>query len=1232
MRIIKSDGSHGDAPHTFSFTVNPKPSAPPGGGSGDKITLFEITPGSPSDAQRVHATCRVRWWADFRSMRFWFNGPQHEMANLRQVGDLLEISADIDVGSLPRGTHTVACEAATKSDLNWTNAERRVMSYTLTGTQTPPSSGDPGESRTWNIQYYNHVFLSNEHACGTSTHTATHLFKQWRSSDKKADCTAVSWSARFKRRVHFSAGTYQFRLEAGSETKILINGQLMVRRDAGETSKNISFTNDGHYDVDVEFQAQGGDAHLAVWWIGLGVNMPRENPDPSQWYAEYWGNSEQKPQSEPVISVRRGTGTGAGGFLNEDWGSDSPGWGLPGDLFSTRFTRTVTFPTCGQYRFYLTKDDRGRVSIDGLLVPELNQWQSSRSDHNALVGLSAGAHIIVVEQTEDYGWARVKLEWGTTPEVLCIPPTRTPTPTATLTPTRTSTPPPTITQVANATGFASITANDLSTCGLTSAGAAYCWGSNAYGHLGDGTSTNRNTPVAVSGGLTFAFLAPGAWHACGLTAEGKAYCWGLNQMGQLGDGSTTDRHVPVLVSGGHVFARLESGRHHTCGLTVAGTAYCWGYNGYGQLGDGTGNPDNRSSPNLVSGGIAFADLAAGWMHTCGITAAGVASCWGRADDGQLGDGTLSTIWRDTPVTVGGGRIFDSSSLVAGNYHTCAVTGGGAAYCWGNNESGQLGDGTTTARSAPVLVNGGFAFARLEAGGWYNCGLTASRSAYCWGANDVGQLGDGTATQRTEPRLVSGGHSFTHLAAGDYHTCALTVTQGAYCWGRNDLGQLGDNTAIGRTGPAAVAMPGPPITATRTATRTTTPTHTATRTWTPTTTPTRTATRMPSATIERLNRAVDAVGGNLSAGGGKLGLRVPPGALHRSVDLVIAPATPPATRTPGAGTPVRKMRPVGHTFDLRANPVTPVGTTLGAGTATPFAQPVEISVAYDPQDLHDVDPLTLGIFYFDTTQLDWVSIPSRVDTQAQTITGTTDHFTVFGVLASLVTPTVPPAAAAPVSAPEAPPAGVPGGSAVTPEAPAPIPPDRGPGSPPISTTPAPTAQPGVPAGPIRVDLARGVVAITRPGTTTALELPTGYATTTPDAYCPTARHRAYLRLDDVGIAGATFGVEPGGALSWVTPDQAGCVNWEVLHASGATFTKDVIMQFELARAAPGALLWVLEGARYRELYEVDPLGIARYVSGEYFVANQAHFTAVWANVIPVSTTQINGLERRGVVRR
>jgi alpha-tubulin suppressor-like RCC1 family protein len=301
------------------------------------------------------------------------------------------------------------------------------------------------------------------------------------------------------------------------------------------------------------------------------------------------------------------------------------------------------------------------------------------------------------------------------------------------------------------------------TCGVAIGGDAYCWGDNESGQLGDGTTTDRPTPVPVSGGLDFAVVSAGSHHTCGVTTGGSAYCWGWNRDGQLGDGTITDRHVPVAVSGELGFVAVSTGFHYTCGVTTEGSAYCWGRNISGQLGDGSGA--DHTTPVPVSGGLSFVAVSAGEAHVCGLTTGENAHCWGDNFFGQLG---------------------------------------GRAYCWGRNIFGQLGDSTTIEWHVPVPVGRDFGFSAASAGGHHSCGVTY-RNAYCWGNNSDGQLGIGGGTSRDwrSPRLVSGGLGYVAVSAGEAHACGVTTSGGVYCWGRNDRGQLGDGTMTGRSAPVRV---------------------------------------------------------------------------------------------------------------------------------------------------------------------------------------------------------------------------------------------------------------------------------------------------------------------------------------------------------------------------------------------------------------------------------------------
>jgi len=346
-----------------------------------------------------------------------------------------------------------------------------------------------------------------------------------------------------------------------------------------------------------------------------------------------------------------------------------------------------------------------------------------------------------------------------------------------------------------------VEASDLATCALTSAGSAYCWGWNLFGMLGDGSTTDRWSPVPVTGGITFAGITTHGSHVCGLTPSGAAYCWGGNQL-ILPDGQATNELVPGPISGGMAFESLSAGEAQTCGVTAAGMAYCWGANGDGQLGDGTRIA--RFSPAAVAGGLLFARVVTSDLaHACGLTANGQAFCWGRNGEGELGfPPALRDSSRTLPTAVPG---FAFVTMALGMYHTCGLTSGGQAYCWGFNDAGQLGDGSTTSSPSPVPVAASATFVSLAAGGEHTCGLTSSGAAYCWGDNFAGDLGDGTGIRRSLPVAVLGGIPFVRLTAGNSHTCGVTSGGAAYCWGDNQAGALGLGSKVASFTPALVTI-------------------------------------------------------------------------------------------------------------------------------------------------------------------------------------------------------------------------------------------------------------------------------------------------------------------------------------------------------------------------------------------------------------------------------------------
>jgi cysteine-rich repeat protein len=449
-------------------------------------------------------------------------------------------------------------------------------------------------------------------------------------------------------------------------------------------------------------------------------------------------------------------------------------------------------------------------------------------------------------------------------------------------------------KVAALANVRAIRANQHATCAITNTGALYCWGNNHAGRLGDGTQENRVLPTLVLGmEANIRSVALGLSQTCAVKHDGSTWCWGLNQGGSLGqgiegdsyttprnaaltgqatmitarssytcaatskdgqanpdtvqcwggnyhgvvgDGSNSDKAKPVAVLDlPEGVTALAAGLEHMCAI-ASDKLYCWGNNSNYQLGVSLFANKNRAFavPGVGNGPLA---VAAGYAHTCAVDAAGAVLCWGQNADGQLGDGTKTKRASATPASV----LTSSATMLAlGDKHSCAADNAGAVWCWGNNDQGQLGDGTTDGRLQPTAtVAMTKPVVKIVAGGDHSCAIDSGGDLWCWGDNSSGQIGNGSVVDVTSPTKLTGlitpildvtvgpnntcallaqgevacwgtgwGNvpllipgltgPYQSIAIGGYHRCVLTQAGIVQCWGNGGSGQLGDGWAFSMT--------------------------------------------------------------------------------------------------------------------------------------------------------------------------------------------------------------------------------------------------------------------------------------------------------------------------------------------------------------------------------------------------------------------------------------------------
>lgn len=316
------------------------------------------------------------------------------------------------------------------------------------------------------------------------------------------------------------------------------------------------------------------------------------------------------------------------------------------------------------------------------------------------------------------------------------------------------------------------------------------------------TAEGKTATVSQVVVIKYRSLTTGTAHACNIASGGIVWCWGLNgDQGRIGSqqtGAEAFSAQPVKLPGDHRFTQISTYGRTTCGIRTDNTAFCWGSNNWGALGQPS-NIANSFTPREVSTTIKFRQVSAGSDQICGIATDSKAYCWGNNQWGQFGNGNSSS--NHIPQAVGNGNAF--GSITAGDSYTCAVTIGFAGFCWGADGAGQHGNGLPISNGNTFNLNPrpmvGPTFLSLYASNSMTCGLTAPGSAYCWGSSTGGRLGSqGSAT--STPREVAGGHSFRNLSVGALHVCGVNMAYEVYCWGMNGNGQLGQTLVNGSVTP------------------------------------------------------------------------------------------------------------------------------------------------------------------------------------------------------------------------------------------------------------------------------------------------------------------------------------------------------------------------------------------------------------------------------------------------